>query len=132
MPLGDLHAFFHLCTFEASRYKRTPISSGLMLIVVSKVLQAFIQHEFKDYPGSSMVDRGKYLVLNLANTRILDERNGSGYVAPGSTIAISMVVHKLLESSNSQEDRCPESSCPGTWTKPETQSWVTWYVLECR
>jgi hypothetical protein len=79
-----------------------------------------------------MVDRGKYLVLNLANSRILDERNWSGHVAPGSTIAMSMVVRKLLESSDSQEDRCPEPSCPGTWTKPESQSWVTWYVLDSR
>jgi hypothetical protein len=101
-------------------------------MVVSKVLQAFIQHEFKDFPGSEMVDRGKYLILNLANTRVLDESNWSGYVAPGSTIAMSMVVHKRLESPNSEEERCPESSCSGTWTKPETQSWVTWYVLDSR
>ncbi len=79
-----------------------------------------------------MVDRGQYLVLNLASTRILDERNWSGYVAPGSTIAMSMIVHKLLESSSYEENRCPKSSCSGMWTKPETQSWVTWYVLECR
>jgi hypothetical protein len=101
-------------------------------MVVSKVLQAFIQHEFKDFPGSAMVDQGRYLILNLANSRVLDEINWSCYVAPGSTIAMSMVVHKRLEPSNSQEDRCPESSCPGTWTKPETRSWVTWLVLECR
>jgi hypothetical protein len=101
-------------------------------MVVSKVLQAFIQHEFKDFPGSAMVGRGKYLILNLANTRVLDESNWSGYVAPGSTIAMSMVVHKRLESPNSEEERCPESSCSGTWTKPETQSWVTWYVLDSR
>ena len=77
-----------------------------------------------------MVDRGKYFILNLANSRILDESNWSGYVAPGSTIAMSMVVRKRLESAYSQVNRCPESSCPGSWRKPETQSWVTWYVLE--
>jgi hypothetical protein len=121
--------------FEYFRSFKVQLNSNLVklvLMMVLQVLQAFIQHEFKDFPGSSMVDRGKYLVLNLANSRILDERNWSGYVAPGSTIAMSMVVRKLLESSDSQEDRCPEPSCPGTWTKPETQSWVTWYVLDSR
>jgi hypothetical protein len=101
-------------------------------MVVSKVLQAFIQHEFKDFPGFAMVDRGKYLILNLANSRVLDESNWSGYVAPGSTIAMSMIVHKLLELPFSQEDRCPESGCSDMWRKPETQSWVISYVLECR
>jgi len=97
-----------------------------VLIGCFQVLQAFIQHEFKDLPGAAWVDRGRYLVLSLANNRILDERNWSGSVAPGMTVAMSMVVRKLRDASNFMETRCPETSCPGKWPKSETRSWVKW------
>ncbi|KAF4635285.1 hypothetical protein G7Y89_g2801 [Cudoniella acicularis] len=94
-----------------------------------QVLRAFIEYEFKDLPGSAWVNRGRYLVLNLKNNRTLDEHNWSGNVAPGVTIAMSIIVSRLRESSNSQY-RCPESSCPGKWTKLNAQSWFTCPVCQ--
>jgi hypothetical protein len=103
-----------------------------MLMRYDQVLQAFIQHEFKDLPGSAWVNRGRYLVLSLANNQALNDQNWSGSIAPGATVAMSMVVRKRLRSSwNPSEERCPESSCSGTWSRSETQSWVTWYALVC-
>jgi hypothetical protein len=91
-----------------------------------KVLQAFIQYEFKNLPGSAWVDQGRYLVSSLANDRSLDEHNWTSYVAPGARIAMSMIVRKHLEPSNLEEERCPDSTCSGTWKKLDSQSWVTW------
>lgn len=124
MPWEDHRAFFLSSTSEAIRYIPKTFSSRYTLTAAFKVLQAFIQHEFKDLPGSTWVNQGRYLVSSLTNNRMLEESNWSGFVAPGSTIAMSMVVRKHpFESSNSNEDRCPESSCSGTWTKSNTQSW---------
>src|SRR5690349_2963469 len=95
-----------------------------------KVLQAFIQHEFKDLPGSAWVDQGRYLVSSMANNCRLDERNWSGSIAPGATVAMSMVVRKRVGLLYYQMDQCPQLNCPGTWARLDTQSWVTWYVPE--
>ncbi|RYC59681.1 hypothetical protein CHU98_g6508 [Xylaria longipes] len=61
-----------------------------------KVLQAFIQHEFKDLPGSAWVDRGRYLILNSTNDRELNEHNLINAVVPGTTVAMSMLKQKRL------------------------------------
>jgi hypothetical protein len=89
-----------------------------MLMQTFQVLQAFIEHEFKDLPGAAWVDRGRYLVMGLANNQALDEGNWSRSVVPGSTVMMSMVVQKLLDASALEVTRrCPESSCSGTWPR---------------
>ncbi|KAI0854864.1 hypothetical protein F4860DRAFT_498050 [Xylaria cubensis] len=96
-----------------------------------KILEAFIQHEFKDLPGTAWVNRGRYLIFSLTNNQVLDEHNWSSIVAPGTRISMSMLLQKrLVSSSNLIEQRCPEISCSGTWTRPITQSWVTCPVCQ--
>ncbi|KAH7348387.1 hypothetical protein BKA65DRAFT_550458 [Rhexocercosporidium sp. MPI-PUGE-AT-0058] len=91
-----------------------------------KVLQAFIQHEFKTLPGSAWVDQGRYMILSLANYKALGEENWSSSVAPGSVVSMSMVVRRRLASSLSlARESCPEPSCPGTWVRSDAQSWAT-------
>ncbi|KAF4632161.1 hypothetical protein G7Y89_g5964 [Cudoniella acicularis] len=93
-----------------------PINSG--------VLQEFIKYEFRDLLESTWVNRGRYLLLSLANNDTLDERTWSTIV-PGARVAMPMVVRKRLNlSSNPAIARCPEKSCSGSWTKGETKSWV--------
>ncbi|KAI0451866.1 hypothetical protein F5B21DRAFT_485364 [Xylaria acuta] len=96
-----------------------------------EVLQAFIRNEFKDLPGSAWVDRGRYLILSLANDRVLNEHNWGSTVVPGTTVAMSMLVQKRYEPSlNLNEGCCPESSCSGTWTRSKTQPRATCPVCQ--
>jgi hypothetical protein len=118
--------FEYFRSFKVWRLMLLVSTDRLVLIECFQVLQAFIQHDFKDLPGAAWVGRGRYLGLSLANNRTLDERNWSLFVAPGTTIAMSMVMRKLLDASNLTETRCPETSCPGTWPRSETGSWVKW------
>lgn len=56
------------------------------------VLQAFIQHEFKDLPGSAWVNQGRYMILSLANNTPLGEQNCSRSITPGAAVAMSIIV----------------------------------------
>ena len=115
--------------FRCFKVGVSPRSEKYALIRRSKVLQAFIQYEFKDFPGSAWVKRGRYMVLSLANNRALDEFTWAT-VTPGARVAMSIVVRKLLNStSNPMVVHCPERSCSGSWAKDETESWVKWFVL---
>lgn len=96
-----------------------------------KILQAFIEYEFRDLPGSAWVNHGKYLVLSLRNNRALNEENWDYSVAPGAKIAMSVLVKKRFGSNwTSDEECCPESSCLGTLKRRESQSWATCSVCE--
>ncbi|KAH7146268.1 hypothetical protein EDB81DRAFT_934174 [Dactylonectria macrodidyma] len=92
-----------------------------------KVLQGFVQEEFKGVP---LIDRGRYLLLSMVNNHILDERNWQRYIAPGSTVAMSALVRTRQELDfssmrDSQIELCPEPTCNGTWTRFKSQAWVT-------
>ncbi|KAN0093471.1 hypothetical protein V8E51_016655 [Hyaloscypha variabilis] len=81
-----------------------------------KMMQAFIEHEFRDLPGSTWVNRGRYLILSKRNHQALNEINWKRSVTPGSTVAMSILVRKSLDLlSNKDQERCPEPSCDGTW-----------------
>ncbi|KUJ06837.1 uncharacterized protein LY89DRAFT_743474 [Mollisia scopiformis] len=95
-----------------------------------KVLQAFIQDDFKSLPGGTWVDRGKYLIVSLANNRALNEQNWNRTIAPGAKVAMSMIVRKRLRSSTTNRERCPEPSCSGTWVRSKTESWETCPVCQ--
>ena len=99
------------------------LTSSSLQIGANRTLPGFtgIQHEFKDLPGATWVDRPRYLVLSLTNNQTLDECNWNVSVAPGTTVAMSMVVEKLIDASSLTESRCPESGCQGTWPKSETR-----------
>ncbi|KAI1754890.1 hypothetical protein F4782DRAFT_464511 [Xylaria castorea] len=95
-----------------------------------KVLRTFIKYEFKNLPGTAWVDQGRYLMFNLTNDQILNEHNWGSTVVPGTAVAMSMLLQERFVSSlNLKEQRCPKSTCSGTWTRPETQSWVTCEAL---
>ncbi|CZR67508.1 uncharacterized protein PAC_17407 [Phialocephala subalpina] len=99
--------------------------------IALRVLRAFIEDDFKSLPGSTWVDRGKYLVVSMANNRALNERNWSRAVVPGAKVAMSMIVRKRPGSFlRLGEERCPVSSCSGTWMRSETQSWTKCPVCE--
>ncbi|KAK0111211.1 hypothetical protein ONS95_001585 [Cadophora gregata] len=96
-----------------------------------KVLQAFIQHEFRDLPGSTWVDQGRYLVLSLTNNQVLSESTWGGSVVPGSMVAMSMLLQQRLKPSNNlNEQQCPENTCTGTWPRSRDQSWATCPVCQ--
>ncbi|KAI0543273.1 hypothetical protein F4679DRAFT_569382 [Xylaria curta] len=91
-----------------------------------KVLRAFVQHDFKGLPGTTWVDRDRYLMFNLTNKKMLNERNWDSTVVPGTTVGMFMLLQeRSVPSLNLNEQRCPESSCSGTWTRPKNQSWIT-------
>jgi hypothetical protein len=89
-------------------------------------MQTFIRDEFRDLPGSSWVERGRYQIMSMVNNRPLNKDNWSRSVTPGSKVVMSMVVWKLLESDGIGMDHCPQNTCPGKWIKPQTPSWATW------
>ncbi|CZR63036.1 uncharacterized protein PAC_12933 [Phialocephala subalpina] len=91
----------------------------------SVVLKAFISHEFKDLPGSSWVKQGRYHLQSTLNNRTLNAKNWGVSVAPGATVTMSMILHKVLESLSDIKVNCPERTCPGTWPRPKIASWTT-------
>jgi len=91
-----------------------------------EVLKAFILHEFRDLPGSSWVNQGRYQLQSTLNSRILNAKNWDLSVAPGATVTMSMVLHKVLESLSDMKISCPERSCSGTWSRPKIASWTIW------
>lgn len=129
MQLEDNRGSFHTsisATFKYAflRFLRYELMSGI------QVLKAFIRAEFKSLPGSAWVDRGRYSIMNSTHNRVLNELNWTGNVAPGTTVTMSMLLQQRIESSsNPSEQRCPVSSCSGSWTKSLTQSWATWYCM---
>jgi hypothetical protein len=75
------------------------------------------------------VNRGRYLVLSLRNNQKLNEENWKHSIAPGAKIAMSFTLRKLLTSlTDANEERCPETSCSGTWKRSKTQTLATWYA----
>jgi hypothetical protein len=94
------------------------------------VLQALISDQFRDLPGSALIERGSYLVMNMADNRELDETSWRRFIAPGATVVMSVCVEKIsIRSSRSAVEICPASRCRGAWETPRFRSWVTWYVL---
>ncbi|KAH8820385.1 hypothetical protein F5884DRAFT_893281 [Xylogone sp. PMI_703] len=97
-----------------------------------EVFQAFIQHEFKDLPGSTLVNSGRYLILSLGNNRALDKRNWTNSVVPGMTIVMSMIVLRRPKFTlNPGEECCPERCCPGTWTR-SANNWLCAICPVCK
>ncbi|CAJ2509501.1 Uu.00g145270.m01.CDS01 [Anthostomella pinea] len=91
-----------------------------------KVLQTFIQEEFKGVP---LIERGRYLILSTVNNRFLDEKSWRRSVAPGSTVAMSALVRTQREDADDfplgvKTERCPDSSCDGRWARPASQKWT--------
>ncbi|KAI0469254.1 hypothetical protein F4859DRAFT_516194 [Xylaria cf. heliscus] len=84
-----------------------------------KVLQAFIQHDFKNLPGSTLVDRGRYLIMSLANNRVLNEYNWESTVVPGTTVAMSLLLQKRFKpflELNGQHSPLRSYSRTGIWS----------------
>lgn len=90
-----------------------------------KVLQTFIQVEFKSLPGSTWVNRGLYRLLATQYNRPLAEDNWSRLVTPGTTITMAMLIRKTVDTvEDSTVYRCPEKRCKGTWPYPKEVTWV--------
>jgi len=98
------------------------------------VLQTFIQHEFEvnNLPGASWVNKGRYQIFGLSNTWALNKSNWSTSIAPGATVAMSMLIRRTganyIGERLASEMRyfCPQRDCTGTWPKRDAPSWATW------
>ncbi|KAI8627693.1 hypothetical protein F5Y19DRAFT_440812 [Xylariaceae sp. FL1651] len=84
-----------------------------------QIFQVFIHQEFGRIP---LIDRGRYVLLNMANNRALDRTNWCRYITPGSTVAMSALVRMQ------EFEQCPDSYCDGTLERSVAQTWATCIV----
>jgi len=129
MPLAGHHESCHMSISAPSRYacdESTCITTWLTSSL--QVLQEFIKQDFRDLPGSTFVDRGRYLIWSMQNDKPLNEENWRRSITPGAKVTMSVLTRKRLELSNDpNRGHCPVPSCSGTWNKSSTQSFATWY-----
>ncbi|KAH7126128.1 hypothetical protein EDB81DRAFT_860734 [Dactylonectria macrodidyma] len=91
-----------------------------------RMFQAFLREEFINLPGSTWVKHGRFLIMNHKNNRVLDERTWSRLVTPGTTVTMSMVLRKKIQTfAKVDEQKCADTSCSGKWKTPESDSWTT-------
>jgi hypothetical protein len=97
------------------------------------MLQVLISDQFRDLPGSALVERGRYVLMNMADNRELDETSWRRCIAPGVTVVMSVCLETISVQSGigsaMEVESCPALKCRGIWEMPQFQSWVTWYVL---
>jgi hypothetical protein len=129
MQLAGHHESCHMSISAPLRYaynESTCITTWLTSSL--QVLQEFIKQEFKDLPGSTFVDRGRYLIWSMQNNKPLNEENWRHSITPGAKVTMSVLTRKRLGLSNDpNKGHCPAPSCSGTWKKSSTQSLATWY-----
>ncbi|KAH8590658.1 hypothetical protein B0O99DRAFT_598908 [Bisporella sp. PMI_857] len=61
-----------------------------------KMMQDFIEFEFKDLPGSSLVNKGRYMISRLADNQALDAISWSRIIVPGSEVEMSMILLGIM------------------------------------
>ncbi|PMD49113.1 uncharacterized protein K444DRAFT_301242 [Hyaloscypha bicolor E] len=95
-----------------------------------EILQAFVKHEFRFLPGSSLVHRGDYLLISSIGERVLTTANSNTLLRRGSTVTMSVVSRKLPESSSdSATFQCPQEGCTGQLQSSATSRWSTWCAI---
>ncbi|KAE8451926.1 hypothetical protein EG329_002767 [Mollisiaceae sp. DMI_Dod_QoI] len=94
-----------------------------------KVLQAFVEHDFKDSPGFS---RGRYIITSGDNPQALDEKNWPSRIGPGTVVKMSMVGRTLyvMPKASMHPVHCPVPTCAGIWNKVTTESWSSCLVCD--
>lgn len=90
-----------------------------------RILEAFIQEEFKNLPGSGLVKMGNYRLFSRTTPRAFSIENFGQLVKPGTTILMSMVTDNNL-LLREEKITCPATTCPGSWERSSRTMWVTW------
>lgn len=90
-----------------------------------RVLQAFVQEEFRSLPGALWVERGRYQFFNALANRALSPETWNTEITPGAIVLMSMVARKGIVSSSGKVS-CPATSCSGRWPSTHKSEWTTW------
>ncbi|KAH7382946.1 hypothetical protein BKA64DRAFT_683564 [Cadophora sp. MPI-SDFR-AT-0126] len=88
-----------------------------------KVLQAFIQYEFRELPGAAWVNQGRYMIWSLSNKHVLNERTWAA-IMPGTKVSMSIIIRKRFEDRSNATIHCPRRNCTGSWIRREAGFWA--------